>query len=313
LSAKKALLAALFLVLVLLSIALVVPLDAPGLGREVESRVRSATGIELEIARSRLRVRQGLVLEDVSLVAGRYRAQAPRIALELRPFGLLRGRWELKGIRLEEARVDFEGGPVSIETLGLRLSRLDYDSRAVTPLHGLLLAGDVVAGRIALESREVWDLGAKITAENGRVELQKLRLLTDRGGISGEVALDFNSFPFRYRASLLGTSFALEGIGRGTLRLEVEGFGTKTRDVKGKGTFELERGRLPDAAWVREIDPTLAGEEHAPVEIPFEARGGRVYFETFPIEAAETIVELEGSVGLDGSRDIRAKLDRRRD
>jgi len=75
-----------------------------------------------------------------------------------------------------------------------------------------------------------------------------------------------------------------------------------------------DRGRLPDAAWIREIDPSLVGAEHAPVEIPFEVRRDeRVYFERFEIETAGKVLEVEGSFGLDGSRDVRAKVTYRRD
>jgi hypothetical protein len=83
---------------------------------------------------------------------------------------------------------------------------------------------------------------------------------------------------------------------------------TKARDLRGKGTFALERGRFADAPWIREIDPVLVGAQHAPVEIPFEVRDERVYFERFELEAKGKVLELEGSVGLDGSRDIRGSV-----
>ncbi|MGH9391291.1 MAG: hypothetical protein ACRD1Z_16915, partial [Vicinamibacteria bacterium] len=278
-SGRKALLAALASIVTLAILALVIPFDAPGLGREVEERVRSATGIHLEISRSRLRLLRGLVLEDVRFVARRYRAQVPQIVLEQRLLALLSGRRELKGIRLEEGRIDFDGGPVSIEALGLTLSRLDYDPRALTPLHGLGSDGLLTMRRIRFESGELRDLAARIATEGGRFRLEGLKLETDRGELSGEVVLDFNSFPFRYRASVLRPSFDVEGVGRGTLRLEAEGFGTEARNLKGRGAFELGRGRFPDAPWIQEIDPALAGADHAPAEIRFEVRDERVYFE----------------------------------
>jgi hypothetical protein len=42
-------------------------------------------------------------------------------------------------------------------------------------------------------------------------------------------------------------------------------------------------------------------------------RDERVYFERFELEATDIVLELEGSVGLDGSTDIRAIVNRRRD
>jgi uncharacterized protein involved in outer membrane biogenesis len=313
LSAKKVLLAALASLIALAVVALFIPFDAPGLGREVQDRVRSATGFPLEVSRSRIRLLQGLVLEEVRLVAGSYQVLVPRMVLEHRPLALLRGRRDLTGIELEGATIDFPRGSVSLEALRLTLSRLDYEPRALTPLHGLNSEGLLTMKRIAFESRELRDLAARIATEGGRVRLEDLLLVTDRGALSGDLALDFNSFPFRYRTSLLGALFEVEGVGRGTLRLDAEGFGTKARDLRGKGSFALERGRLADAPWIREIDPSLAGAEHAPVEVPFEVRDERVYFERFEVEVAGKVLELEGSFGLDGSRDLRATVNRRRE
>ena len=363
-SGRKALLAALASLLTLsalAAVALVVPIDAPGLADEVERRARSATGIPLEVSRARFRLLGGLVLEEVtasaSFVAGSYRVHVPRVVLEHRPLGLLRGRLELRGIRLERPtirldlprsagetfrirnaalletgsasepwleveasleEVQIEGGDlivgdrVSVEGLGMTLTTLAYDRRALTPLHALRSEGSFAIRQMALESSRLADVAGRITTESGRLRLEDLKLATDRGALSGELALDFNSFPFRYEASLLGPSFDLEGVGRGTLRFEAGGFGTRARHLKGKGTFALERGRIPDGPWVREIDPALAGAEHAPVEIVFEVRDERVYIESFELEAAGRIVAIEGTVGLDGS-DIRATANRRRD
>jgi len=300
--AKKALVAAIILVVALAGLALVIPFDAPGVGRDVSSAVRKATGIDLEISRSRLRLLRGVVLEDVRFSAGSYRGQCPRIVLER----------EARGIQIEEGRIDFDGGAVVVEGLDLALSRLDSDPRAVTKLHGLSLEGDLSLRSISVDDRAARDVTARISTSNGRFQVRDLRLVTGRGESSGDVALDFNSIPFRYRASLLAPSIEVKGFGHGTVRLDAEGFGTKARNLKGRGTFALEGGRLPDADWVREIDPALVGAEHGAVEIPFEVRAERVYFEKFEIDAGEKMLELEGSLGLDGSTDLRGMVNRRR-
>ncbi len=361
-SARKALLAALASLLTLAALALVIPVDAPGLAQEIEKRARSATGIPLEVSRARLRLLGGLVLEEVSasasFVAGSYRIHVPRVVLENRPLRLLRGRLELTGVRLERPTVqldlarpaaalarirnamvletvdagkpwleveasledvEIEGGNLivfdhlSVGGLGMTLTSLAYDRRALTPLHALRSEGSVAIREMVLERTRLADVAGRITTENGRFRLESLSFATGRGELSGELGLDFNSFPFRYEASLLGPSFELEGLGRGTLRLEAEGFGTRGRDLRGKGTFALERGRLPDAPWVREIDPALAGAEHAPVEIAFEVRDERVHFERLELEAGDEILSIEGSVGFDGSRDLRATASRSRE
>jgi hypothetical protein len=160
-------------------------------------------------------------------------------------------------------------------------------------------------GRIVLATWELRDLAARLLAEGGRLRFEELTFTTSGGALEGELALDFNTIPFRYRFALGGSSLEVDGVGRGELRLEAEGFGTKPRDLQGGGTFAMARGRLPDAPWVRQIDPSLAGAEHGPVGVPFEIRDERVYIEPIELEAAGRIFEVEGSLGLDGSRDLR--------
>ncbi len=299
---KKSLLAALALLLAVLAAALLVSFDAPGLGRQVEERFRAATGVPLAVSRARLNLLRGLLLEDVRAEAASHDLRIPRVALQHRLLSLLRGRWEPTGIRLDETRI----GAVSIDSLDLRLSRFDYDAKAVAPLHGIGASGALGVTRILFKTWELRDLSASVEAEGGRFRFEPLRAATGRGHVAGDLFLDFNSLPFRYRGALLGPSFAVGGLGPGTLRLKVEGFGTLVRNLKGSGTFELERGRLPDASWIREIDSSLAGAEHERVEIPFEVRDERVYIARVPIEAAGRVLAIEGSFGLDGSRDLRA-------
>jgi hypothetical protein len=297
LSARRIALAALPVAALLGALALFVPFDAPDLGRDVEERVRSAMGLDFAAARARVRLKGDVVLEDVRLGAGSYRARFSRIVLEQPPLSVL----DPKVIRFESGRIESEAGAASIDSLELALDRLDHDPRALTGLHGLLLTGGLSVGRIAFGAREVRGLRAGIAVDNGRVRLEELDAALGPGSLSGEAVFDFNSLPFRYRASLGSPAFSLEGLGRGGLRLEVDGFGARARNLKGRGTFALEPGRIPDAAWAREVVPALAGTEHGPLEIAFEIRDERIYFGKLAIGG----VELEGSVGFDGSRNVR--------
>ncbi|HJS74911.1 MAG TPA: hypothetical protein VJ921_11540, partial [Vicinamibacteria bacterium] len=298
---KKALLAAILLGGALLTAALLISFESPDLGRDVAERLRSASGIRLEFSRARFGLARGLVFEDARASAGSYDVQVSRLVLEHRPLALLRGGFETTGIELDDLR----GGPVSIDALRLSLSRLDYDPRAITALHGVDAEGILRMSRVAVAAGELRDLAARLTAAGGRVRFDDLTFATAYGTLSGELALDFNSLPFRYRVSLPGSSLQVEGVGRGTLSLEASGFGTKPGGLRGRGVFELARGRLPDAQWVRDLDPSLAGAEHGPVKVPFEINEERVRIERVEMEAAGRVIEIEGSLGLDGSRDLR--------
>jgi hypothetical protein len=301
LSRREALLAAGLALGAILTAALFLPFEAPGVGRMLGDRLQSTTGVRLEFSRATLGVLRGLLLEEARASAGAYELRVPRLLLEHRPLALLRGGFQLTGIRLDEARV----GQVTVEGLRMRLPRLDYDSRAVTALHGVDTEGALEMRRIVLATWEVRDLAAKLAVAGGRLRFEELTFTTGAGALDGELALDFNSIPFRYRFTLRGTPLEVKGLGRGQLRVEAAGFGTKPQDLEGAGAFAMERGRLPDAPWVREIDPSFAGAEHGPVEVPFEIRNERVQIGRVRLEVEGRAVEIEGSLGLDGSRDLR--------
>lgn len=49
------------------------------------------------------------------------------------------------------------------------------------------------------------------------------------------------------------------------------------------------------------------------MEIPFEVREERLYFQRFEIDTGQRALELVGSFGLEGAKDIRASIRGRRD
>jgi hypothetical protein len=303
LTRRKALLAAILLAGALVAAALLLSFDSPALARDVAERFRSASGIDLEFSRARFGLLRGLVLEDARASLRSYDLRVSRMVIEHRPLALLRGGFEVRGIELDDARA----GRASIEKLRLTLSRLSYDPRALTALHGIDTEGIFRMSRAAFGAWDVRGVAARLTAEGGRVGFEDLTFATKHGNLSGAIAFDFNSLPFRYRLTLSGSSLRLEGIGQGDLSLEGAGFGTKARDLRGRGTFEIGRGTLPDAPWVRSIDPSLAGAEHGPLKVPFEIVEERIRIEPVEMEAAGRVLRIEGSLGFDGSQDLRGR------
>jgi hypothetical protein len=58
---------------------------------------------------------------------------------------------------------------------------------------------------------------------------------------------------------------------------------------------------------VRSIDPSLAGAEHGPLKVPFEIVEERIRIEPVEMEAAGRVLRIEGSLGFDGSQDLRGR------
>ncbi|MGH9333671.1 MAG: hypothetical protein ACRD21_07975, partial [Vicinamibacteria bacterium] len=188
----------------------------------------------------------------------------------------------------------------SIEGLDLTLGSLAYDRGAITPLHALSAAGSLSVREVGIDSLRLRDLSANLSTGSGRFRLEALRLTGDRGKLEGELEVNFNSIPFRYLTSLAG-ELRIAGLAPSTLRFEAEGFGTEGENLRGAGTFALGQGKFPDAPWVRLIEPELIGRDHAPAEIRIEVRDGAVHLETFELASPPYVLELGGSLALDGS------------
>lgn len=361
--------------------------QALGLGEAVARRARQSVGVDLEVSRSRFRLLDGLVLEDVTassdLAMGRYRARLDEIRLEHRPLSLLVGRLDLTRIVLERPRVVLElGGPaarlaepeerpsstappgesaegaepvepdrgtiseapglfrlallpsrllleegaiairdekrgrelLSLDGLKLDFPAFVYDRLAVTPVHALTSKGDIAISAITVGNLRLTRMAGALKTESGRFRLGPLRFHVDAGDFEGELDVDFNSLPFRYRTSLTGASVDLgrladmpsggRGLGTGLVRFEGEGFGTESRNLKASGSLALEGGQLPALAWLSRIDPSLPGAGYEATAVTFEVRGGHLSFQGLRLAGSRSVLVLGGSIGFDDEVDL---------
>jgi hypothetical protein len=209
---------------------------------------------------------------------------------------------------------------LALDGLHLELPSLVYDRRAITPLHALASKGELAVSSLAVEGLRVTRLTASLSTAGGRFRFDAARFHADAGDFEGDLDVDFNSIPFRYRASLEGMSVDLGRLagtpsgGSGTagtggtsrVRLEAEGFGTESRNLRATGTLELRDGRLPALAWLSAIDPSLPGADYGSTTVSFEIRDRRLSFDGLRLGIASSRSELvlSGSIGFDDDADV---------
>lgn len=217
-------------------------------------------------------------------------------------------------LRLEEGTIavrDQKRGRelLSLDGLRLDLPALAYDRQAITPLHALTSKGSISIASLALGGLRLREVSSDLSTERGRFRFGGLRLRhANAGELEGELDLDFNSIPFRYRMSLAAPSVDLAqlahmspsgGLGKGRVRLEANGFGTAPRNLKATGSLELDKGRLPALAWLSRIDPSLPGAQYRATAVSFEVQEGRLWFNGLRLAGPRSSLTITGSIGFD--------------
>jgi uncharacterized protein involved in outer membrane biogenesis len=211
---------------------------------------------------------------------------------------------------------------LSVDGLHLDLPELAYDRRAVTPIHALTSRGELLVSNLVVAGLRLTGVTASLSTEGGRYRFDDLRFHADAGDLEGELEVDFNSIPFRYRTTLLGGALDLSGFAgapagamKGQVRLEAAGYGTDSRNLKATGALELDNGRLPELAWLSAIDPSLPGADYEKTAVSFALQAGRISFEglRFRVASARSELTFEGSVGLGDAADADLTVVRRVD
>ena len=177
--------AAVALGLALLGVVLAVGLPAVVLGEALARQASSHLGVELTRGRFRLRLDEGLVLEDGEAVAStkgrRYRIELPRVVFEPRPRALLSGFVEVRAIRLQRPRIEL------LETEEAAEDRAVPESEDEEGFFGLRFA----VSEVVLEEASVFmgdEDGSWPSALDGvEVRFEEIRLAD---GASGLLALE---------------------------------------------------------------------------------------------------------------------------
>ncbi|MFQ5791629.1 MAG: AsmA-like C-terminal region-containing protein, partial [Acidobacteriota bacterium] len=210
-------------------------------------------------------------------------------------------------------------GPASVEGLSLRLRDLSFDPKAGSLVHALSANGGLEVENVTFESTHIRKARGQLRLGEGRFEVQELRFATEQGSFLARLLVDFNRLPFGYALTLLGEPLDVNamvgatgagGFGPGRLELEAEGFGSDSRNMKGKGVLRMDAGRLPSTPMLVSIEKSLGrtalvGSPYRAMENAFRIRNNRVFLDQFELEAEQVAIDLDGWVSLDGPLNLR--------
>jgi hypothetical protein len=134
----------------------------------------------------------------------------------------------------------------------------------------------------------------------------------DEGRFSAEMTLDFNPTPFTYTLNAQGDPLnfnamvgAQVGFGPGNLRIDAEGVGSDSKEVKATGSLALAEGEFPAISALSQVDEklgkkVLVGSTYKQTELRFRLANNRVTIEPFPFETERAKLELDGTLNLEG-------------
>ena len=209
---------------------------------------------------------------------------------------------------------------LSSRGLGLELQEPAFEPQALTPLHGLSAVGSIEIQELSIQDTTVRTVSGNLRMARGHLELMEVSLLSDTGNFVGNLALDFNTIPFRYQMSLLANSIDLNlnndmngSFGRAALELDGEGFGTNPMNLSASGTFRLHDGVFQSSQVLRSIETILGrldliGSSYQATEATFELRNGRLIIDSLKLVDNEFEFELQGNVDLNGTLQFRLVL-----
>lgn len=193
-----------------------------------------------------------------------------------------------------------------LDGVGLSLHGLDFDKNAVTFLHGVTASGRIGFRELRFGTTVVKAVAARIELDRGRLELADMVLENEGRSLSGRLALDTNSFPFRYELSLTGSSLPVMPFAdRVDFTFDGRGFGLEANHLTGTGTVSLSGGSLPDSGWTRALEEAagttpLVGARYEPVALSFVLQDERLTFERFSLDVPGRAMTVAGAVSLDG-------------
>ena len=178
------------------------------------------------------------------------------------------------GLALEVSRILVRDGTIVIksedgssetrvEGLDFAMENLAFDPTAES-LAALSAEGELTITQIVLDTITVSDLKSTFQLARALFDLTELVFRTPHGNFSADAQVDFNPVPFTYTMSAQGDPLDLnsmtgasEGFGPGTVRLEAEGSGAETKDVKATGGLQLAAGEFPNIDMFTGVDKVL--------------------------------------------------------
>ena len=226
------------------------------------------------------------------------------------------------GFALEVSQILVRNGTIVIKSEDgsseTRVEGLDFamENLAFEPTEESLAAlsaqGELTITQIVLDTITMSDLKSTFQLARAVFDLTELTFNTPHGHFGGDAQVDFNPVPFTYTMSAQGDPLDLnsmtgasEGFGPGTLRLEAEGSGAETKDIKATGGLQLAAGEFPDIDMFTGVDkalgkPVLVGAAYEATEVSFTLENNVIRLSPFRFTSGAARLDLSGTVSLEG-------------
>ena len=198
-----------------------------------------------------------------------------------------------------------------VEGLDFAMENLAFDPTAES-LAALSAEGALTITQIVLDTITMSDLKSTFQLSRAVFDLTELTFSTPHGNFGADAQVDFNPVPFTYTMSAQGDPLDLnsmtgasEGFGPGTLRLEAEGSGAETKDIKASGGLQLAAGEFPDIDMFTGVDkalgkPVLVGAAYEATEASFTLENNVIHLSPFRFTSDVARLDLSGTVSLEG-------------
>ena len=204
-----------------------------------------------------------------------------------------------------------EDGETRIEQLNFEMQNLKFDPTAES-LAALSADGELSIGQVLLGTLTMTTVESQFTLASAVFDLLSLTFSTPHGKFAGEMQVDFNPVPFKYTLNAQGDPLDLnslvganDGFGPGTAKIEAEGVGSDTKDVKASGNVLLTEGQFPAADMFTGVDKALGkqvlvGTKYEATEAKFQLANNVVTLSPFQFTSEVARLDLDGSVNLEG-------------
>ncbi len=234
------------------------------------------------------------------------------------------------GLALEVKRIQIEDGSLSVRNakgeektrvsgLDLEMRNVGFDPKAAS-LRGLSAEGTLGIREMVFDTLNLTETRGEFQLADAVFAVPELAFAMPHARFTAGAKLDFQRAPFKYSMNAKGDPLDLngmvgakEGFGPATIHLEVQGAGPETKDLRAEGRLVLPEGRFPDAPMFSRIDAALG--KKAVVDSPYKAteatfriENDRVILAPFRFESGDARLDLQGTMGLEGSIDLDLSL-----
>lgn len=210
-----------------------------------------------------------------------------------------------------------------ISGLNLEIREIALDPKAASAIQGLSAHGEMTADEVKTSAALAENARGQVHLAAGHLRIENFELPTAQGRlVVGELDADLNTDPYTFKLSVQGDPLntnlivgaeADDGLGPGTLALDITGDGSADGALAGQGTLAFSAGKLPGLPVLASLEKLVTGtpiigESYEPFEVRFTIRENNLEIEPFEVRCGDLRLALSGSLGLLGDLALHTAL-----